>query len=121
MTNPAPTNTNPTAQDGLNQVAQIKAQKPPAFARGTNFAPGGMALVGEEGPELVNLPRGSGVSTASETKEALGARFDFRGANFSFGGSSAQTVSDVDAQDLALRIEDVIRRGEAPGLEGALS
>jgi hypothetical protein len=33
----------------------------PRFAKGTSFAPGGMALVGEEGPELVNLPRGSQV------------------------------------------------------------
>jgi hypothetical protein len=32
------------------------------FAKGTNFAPGGMALVGERGPELVNLPRGSRVT-----------------------------------------------------------
>jgi phage-related tail protein len=33
----------------------------PGFARGTRFAPGGLALVGERGPELVNLPRGSQV------------------------------------------------------------
>lgn len=33
----------------------------PGFANGTNFAPGGMAIVGERGPELVNLPRGSQV------------------------------------------------------------
>ncbi len=33
----------------------------PGFANGTNFAPGGLALVGERGPELVNLPRGSQV------------------------------------------------------------
>lgn len=33
----------------------------PGFANGTNFAPGGVALVGERGPELVNLPRGSQV------------------------------------------------------------
>lgn len=32
-----------------------------AFAQGTDFAPGGMALVGERGPELINLPRGSQV------------------------------------------------------------
>lgn len=31
------------------------------FAKGTMYAPGGMAWVGEEGPELVNLPRGSQV------------------------------------------------------------
>lgn len=33
----------------------------PGFAGGTNFAPGGISLVGERGPELVNLPRGSQV------------------------------------------------------------
>ncbi|GMB83412.1 hypothetical protein NN6n1_41950 [Shinella zoogloeoides] len=33
----------------------------PGFAAGTNFAPGGPAIVGERGPELVNLPRGSQV------------------------------------------------------------
>jgi hypothetical protein len=31
------------------------------FAGGTDFAPGGMAVVGERGPEIVNLPRGSQV------------------------------------------------------------
>ncbi|GGA64993.1 phage tail tape measure protein [Pelagibacterium lentulum] len=33
----------------------------PGFANGTNYAPGGLAWVGERGPELVNLPRGSQV------------------------------------------------------------
>lgn len=33
----------------------------PGFADGTNFAPGGLAIVGERGPELVDLPRGSRV------------------------------------------------------------
>ena len=33
----------------------------PRYAMGTNLAPGGMAWVGERGPELVNLPRGSQV------------------------------------------------------------
>ena len=41
---------------------QTNINKPvPGFASGTSFAPGGMALVGERGPELVNLPRGSKV------------------------------------------------------------
>ena len=31
------------------------------FADGTEFSPGGVALVGERGPEIVNLPRGSQV------------------------------------------------------------
>ncbi|MFW6226146.1 MAG: hypothetical protein ACOC3V_04240, partial [bacterium] len=41
----------------------------PAFKDGTNFAPGGLSLVGEEGAELVNLPRGSQVKTNKETEK----------------------------------------------------
>ena len=44
-----------------------------AFANGTLSAPGGLALVGERGPELVNLPRGSQVNTAQATRSLLGA------------------------------------------------
>jgi phage-related minor tail protein len=43
----------------------------PGFAVGTNFAPGGLALVGERGPELVELPRGSKVNTANRTNQML--------------------------------------------------
>lgn len=41
------------------------------FATGTNNAPGGMALVGEQGPELVNLPRGASVTPADRMKGEL--------------------------------------------------
>lgn len=41
------------------------------YAEGTNFATGGWSLVGEKGPELINLPRGSQVFTASETSQML--------------------------------------------------
>jgi hypothetical protein len=45
-----------------SQLSAIGTYKPlPGFASGTNFAPGGLAIVGERGPELVNLPRGSQV------------------------------------------------------------
>jgi len=45
----------------------------PMLARGTDSFRGGMAIVGEEGPELVNLPRGSRVAPAGETAQAMGA------------------------------------------------
>lgn len=32
---------------------------PTPFASGTDYAPGGLSLVGENGPELLNIPRGS--------------------------------------------------------------
>jgi hypothetical protein len=48
------------------------------FANGTNYAPGGMALVGERGPELVNLPRGSQVYSNSKSKGMMGGEVVFR-------------------------------------------
>lgn len=41
------------------------------YAAGTNYHPGGIALLGEEGPELVNLPKGSKVATADKTRQLL--------------------------------------------------
>ena len=38
----------------------------PGYASGTDFHPGGLAIVGEKGPELVNLPRGSQVIPNTE-------------------------------------------------------
>jgi hypothetical protein len=48
------------------------AYKKQAFATGTTFAPGGMALVGERGPELVNIPRGGQVVPAGRTSQIMG-------------------------------------------------
>lgn len=60
--------------------------EPKAYAKGTDYHPGGPAIVGEEGPELArisgrmqllrfgmyDLPRGTEVFTADETQEMLG-------------------------------------------------
>lgn len=43
----------------------------PGFANGTNFAPGGLAMVGERGRELVNLPRGSQVISNGLTEAMM--------------------------------------------------
>ncbi len=43
---------------------------PPGFASGTPFAAGGWALVGEQGPELLNLPRGTAVVPNDQLCEA---------------------------------------------------
>ena len=59
------------------------------FANGTNYAPGGLSVVGEQGPELVNLPRGSRVYTASETKNMLS------GVTNSGGGSTLAFYGDL--------------------------
>jgi TP901 family phage tail tape measure protein len=54
------------------------------FARGTNYFEGGTALVGEEGPEIVQLPRGTQIHSAGQSSlaETGGVVFniDARGA-----------------------------------------
>lgn len=53
---------------GAVQIAAIASTK---YATGTNSAKGGMSLVGEYGPEIVNLPRGSQVVAANKTQAML--------------------------------------------------
>lgn len=43
----------------------------PKLARGTDYFTGGNALVGERGPEMVTLPRGSKIHRADETKKMI--------------------------------------------------
>lgn len=45
-----------SVQTRINSTPKI-----PAYAGGTSFHPGGLAMVGERGPEIVSLPRGSSV------------------------------------------------------------
>ena len=49
----------------------VSASTVPKHALGTSFARGGTALVGEYGPELVNLPRGASVTSAVNTANVL--------------------------------------------------
>jgi hypothetical protein len=52
---------------GAVQTGIIAANKPPEFRQGTDFAPSGPAIVGETGPELVELPQGSSVTPSNDT------------------------------------------------------
>ncbi len=60
-----------------------KAGGHPTYAGGTDYHPGGLAVVGEEGPELVNLPRGTSVTPANQTKRMLGGATSVGSANMS--------------------------------------
>ncbi len=71
------------------------AVKIPGFVNGTNFAPGGLALVGERGPELVNLPRGSQVFP--DVDRAMGGMANQFVVNASSEQSGADIVRQFDA------------------------
>ena len=72
------------AAAGAIQVATIRAQK---FAKGVRDFAGGLAIVGERGPELVNLPRGSDVFSNEDSRQILAGagsiNIDLRGSVFS--------------------------------------
>ena len=53
------------------------------FAKGTDFAPGGTAIVGEKGPERVELPRGSRVTPNHRLNSGMASN----GASAGGGGS----------------------------------
>lgn len=55
----------------LQQLLKIYSAPVPGHALGTNFAPGGLTMVGENGPELVNLPTGSKVYNARQTQQMV--------------------------------------------------
>lgn len=74
------------------------------FARGTAYAPGGTALVGEQGPELINLPRGSQVFPTPKTNQMLSG---MGGGNINLGGEFV-----VKGTDLVLILERTQRQNE---------
>ena len=49
----------------------INLPRIPTLWKGTNFTIGGPTLVGEQGPELVNMPRGASVMPAHKTRSVL--------------------------------------------------
>ncbi len=74
-------------------------------AIGTDFWRGGMTWVGEAGPELVYLPRGTGVKTASESRK-MGS---------DGGGMVIEAVyvqNEMDAYTMAYKLDDLRKRRE---------
>lgn len=68
-------------------AAKAGLLKPGLFANGTSFSPGGPAWVGENGPELLDLPQGSNVVSNHKLMAAL--------AQSGGGGGGGRTQVDV--------------------------
>lgn len=58
---------------GFNFLGAASALAPGAFALGTHNSPAGLAWVAENGPELIQLPAGSKVTPAGETRRLMAA------------------------------------------------
>jgi hypothetical protein len=84
----------PIGGGGAANVGSILADSGiTGFASGTDYAPGGMAWVGENGPELVNLPTGASVTPAGATR-----------------GGAGGAVFHIDARGGEIGVEDKIVR-----------
>ena len=57
--------------DNIKNWADSNTEKMQHHALGTSFAQGGSTLVGEYGPEIVNMPRGASVINANQTRGVL--------------------------------------------------
>lgn len=66
----------PGVPDTLTANAFNFTPSVPAFASGTESTPGGLAWVGEQGPELVDMPAGARVSNAADTRRMMAANDD---------------------------------------------
>lgn len=72
----------PHTPEDIKRVLMKRLQKAgvPGYRRGVQNAPGGLALVGEAGPELVQLPAGSDVLSNPELRAILVERLRNGGA-----------------------------------------
>ncbi len=68
----------------------------PSYESGTSFHTGGLALVGERGPEIVDMPRGSAVYTAGKTRQLM------------FGSTNNNYYVTIDAKNVR-EFNDIVR------------
>jgi hypothetical protein len=100
------------AARGLNALG-MQLPKFPGFASGTPYATGGLAMVGESGPELMYVPRGSRVWPNGQGPDGGG-----------FGGGMNLTlvyspvVSLADEYEARDRLQPFIRDGVRQAMEG---
>ncbi|NLD44135.1 MAG: hypothetical protein GX657_11650, partial [Chloroflexi bacterium] len=79
-------------------------------ALGTGYFPGGLSWVGERGPELVSLPRGSRIWPAQQSMAMAGGGAGGGGLNVNVGPVYIRNEEDMDA--LVWKIVREIKRRE---------
>lgn len=92
---------------GATQGAVVAGLTIKGFERGTNYAPPGLAWVGERGPELVNFRGGEQVHTASRSAQMAsgGGNVHMGDMHFYFGND----VSPATAQMVGREVNRAVR------------
>lgn len=97
-----------TTVDVTTTATEANMQPKAAYAGGTNNSIGGLALVGERGPELVNLSKGSQVVPTEETKELLKGNNIISSDNINITVNSAN--GDID--EIVEKITSIFEKRE---------
>ena len=77
-------------------------------ATGTRSAPGGLTLVGERGPELVNMPKGASVHTARETEALLNPKKGMQMPMLSTLGSGGSTAAASNSFNVIVNMTNTL-------------
>ncbi|MGH0220821.1 tail length tape measure protein [Sinorhizobium meliloti] len=88
----------------------------PGFAAGTNFAPGGLAIVGEKGPELVNLPRGASVTPNHRLNAPRAPRLNGRGTSANSNVQPGILQVQISGASGDEHIRTLVKQGVGEGL-----
>lgn len=78
--------------------SSLSGSSVPHHASGTDFAPGGLSVVGERGPELVYMPRGATVVPFNATRSFL------NGASSSNISDNRPLILQIDGHTIAMTI-----------------
>lgn len=89
-----------SAAASASQLAVLAGGTVPHNARGTDYWRGGLTWVGEEGPELVNLPTGAGVTPAGKSARMGGGAPTLHIENY----NEANNPPSMVAAELAFRL-----------------
>ena len=92
-----------------NMKSSIQKQQTQYYASGTDYAPGGMAWVGETGPEKVYLPTGSKVLSSTDSQKSSGGDTYILQANI-----DAKNVKDfTDVVSFMQQSKQAVRAGRS--------
>ncbi len=105
----------------IGSLASLFTGKPKvgANAAGTEYWGGGISLVGENGPELVSMARGSRVTPAAETRRMLAANENSRGGHTVIINANDAVLADTVREWVAQGIDIGAARGAVGGSEMA--
>lgn len=102
-----------------NIVPGIGGKPVPGFADGVRNFGGGWAIVGERGPELLNLPQGSNVFSNGESQGMMGARTAVTVIDQRSGGNSEPVqVHEKQGANGERQIEILVRDAIKKNIEG---